>query len=115
MQARARVLRIIEGGLIVQFLHSNAVLRCSWQTDNVKPDQIKHRDLVISHLNARAIDAHKHEQILTLRVIKCAPPELTVEIESVELCAHPSGEGAQERCCRVEGAQRKRQFLGPLS
>ena len=119
---QARVLGTCEGGIVVQFLHSNAVLRCKWPTGDVKPEQIKYREMLISQLKLdksleksleKSRSGHKRAQIVTLRVQRCAPPELTVEVASVEQCAH--GASAQQCAGGGEGPQRKRQFLGRLA
>lgn len=111
--ATARVLSTCEGGIVVQFLQSNAVLRCRWPAGDVDPGQIKYRATLNAQLNqTKTRPWHKHEQIVTLVVQKCAPPELTVYVASLEQSTHV--ESKQHCAAGAEGPQRKRQFLSRL-
>jgi hypothetical protein len=102
---QARVLAICEGGLVVQFLHSNAVLRCTWHNADIKPEQKQIRDQI------RSNQKHKREQIVTLSVLQCVPPRLIVEVVSVHDSAVCSG---YDELLASANQLRRRQFLGSL-
>jgi len=108
LQARVRVLSMSEGVLVVQVLDSNAVLRC--KCSDFEPEQIKYKEKIFESLK-HSQKKHKREQIVTLCVKCYKPPELTVQIVSVE----ESTQTTSTPAAISEGQPRKRQYLGNLS
>lgn len=109
---QARVLAICEGGLVVQFLHSNAVLRCTWHNVDIKPEQKQIREMLSAQFyQVRSHQNYKREQIITLSVLQCVPPRLIVEVVSVHDSAVRSG---YDEILASANPLRRRQFLGSL-
>jgi|LauGreDrversion2_3_1035106.scaffolds.fasta_scaffold13608_2 hypothetical protein len=96
----ARVLRVAREGaatsVVAQMLRSNAVLNCTVRTNALKREQIN------------SLEAG---QTVLLRVVACAPPAITVEVESVEA----ESAGGVETASQAPAAKRRRQCVAPLS
>jgi hypothetical protein len=116
LAVRAQVLQVVGDGrrlgVVVQVLHSRAVLKCNVAAGFRKV--------------AEAL-RHKHDQIVLLRVVSYKPPEITVELEAdtaADTAATGVGvaeaAGCAEACCgslarvAVEPGEWRRVFLAPL-
>lgn len=72
------------------------VLNCTVRTNALKREQIN------------SLEAG---QTVLLRVVACAPPAITVEVESVEA----ESAGGVETAAQAPAAKRRRQCVAPLS
>jgi hypothetical protein len=108
MEVRARILEVHDDGLVTQMLHSNAVIKCLWAkkskpVQHVKQEQIRKREQIF-----------EREQTVKLRVLACEPPDIVVEVASVEETPTASASAAQPLPADTVHCPRRRVFLAGL-